>query len=306
MPLDPAVKTLIDGLGAQGFQSFEKLGVDATREAIASFTGLQLPKRGSVRTSDVSYGPGREHRARIYVPPGDGPFPVVLYVHGGGFVAGDLDVVDEPVRALALDAEAIVVSATYRLAPEAKFPSAHDDVYEALLWTAKEISAYRGDPTRIGVMGDSAGGNLAASAAIRARDDGGPEVRAQVLVYPLVAPLAETASRREFAEGYLLHLEALQWFGAQYVSGPDDAADPRLALDRNDLSGLPPTLVVTTEYDTLRDEGESFAGALRAAGVEATHRRMDGLVHAAYWASAAIPRSAEIREAAASFLREHL
>ncbi|MGW4398266.1 alpha/beta hydrolase [Amycolatopsis nivea] len=306
MPLDPAVTALIEGLGEQGFQSFEKLGVDATRDAIASFTGLQRPKRGFLLVTDVSYGPHPDHRARVYVPPGDGPFPVVLYVHGGGFVAGDLDVVDEPVRALALDAESIVVSTTYRRAPEAKFPAAHDDVYAALRWTAKEISAHGGDPARIAVMGDSAGGNLAAAAAIRARDEGEPAVRAQVLVYPLVDPLADTESRRTFAEGYLLHLEALQWFGAQYITGPDDVADPRLALDRNDLSGLPPTLIVTTEYDTLRDEGKAFAEALRTAGVEAEHRRIEGLVHAAYWATAAIPRSKEIHDAAVAHLRQHL
>ncbi|MGW4589673.1 alpha/beta hydrolase [Amycolatopsis thermoflava] len=303
MPLDPAVRALLDGLAQQGFQSFEKIGLEATRETIASFTGLQKPKRGFSRTSEVSYGPDPAHRARIYVPPGDGPFPVVLYVHGGGFVAGGLDVVDEPVRALALDAEAVVVSVTYRLAPEAKFPAAHDDVFAALRWTAKEISAHGGDPARIAVVGDSAGGNLAASAVIRARDEGEPAVRAQALVYPLVNPVADTASRREYAEGYLLHLDALRWFGAQYCASPEDAVDPRLALDRNDLSGLPPTLVVTTEYDTLRDEGEAFADALSAAGTDARAVRMDGLVHAAYWATAAIPRGAEIHRAVVEHLR---
>ncbi|KAA9163620.1 alpha/beta hydrolase [Amycolatopsis acidicola] len=306
MPLDPDVRALIGALDDQGFQSFEKLGVEGTRAAVASFTGLQLPKRGSCRSTDVSYGPDPAHRARIHVPPGDRPLPVVVYVHGGGFVAGNLDVVDERARALAVDTGAIVVSVTYRLAPEARFPAAHDDVFAALRWTAKEISAHGGDPDRIAVMGDSAGGTLAAAAVIRARDEGEPPVRAQVLVYPLVDPLADTASRREFAEGYLLHLDALQWFGAQYVSGPEDVTDPRLALGRNDLAGLPPTLVVTTEYDTLRDEGEAFAAALENAGVRAAHRRMDGLVHAAYWASAAIPRSAEIHEAAVAHLRRNL
>lgn len=303
MPLDPAVATLIDGLGAQGFQSFEKIGVEATRQTVDSFVGLQKPGREVARVADISYGAHADQRARVYVPPGDGPFPVVVHVHGGGFVAGGLDVVDEPLRALALDAGVVVVSATYRRAPEHRFPAAHDDAAAALAWTAKEVSAYGGDPDRIAVMGDSAGANLAAGAVLRARDAGEPTVRSQVLLYPLVDPVADTASRREFAEGYLIHLAALEWFGGQYVTGPGDVVDPRLKLTANSLEGLPPTLVVTTEFDTLRDEGEAFAGALRAAGVDVTSTRIEGLAHALYWASGAIPRSAEIHEAVVGHLR---
>lgn len=306
MPLDPAVAALIEGLGAQGFQSFEKIGVEATRQAVDSFVGLQKPKREVARVAEVSYGPDPEQRARVYVPPGTGPFPVLVHVHGGGFVAGGLDVVDEPVRALALDAGVVVVSATYRRAPEHRFPAAHDDAAAALAWTAKEVSAYGGDPDRIAVLGDSAGANLAAGAVLRARDAGEPVVRAQVLLYPLVDPVADTASRREFAEGYLIHLAALEWFGGQYVTGPEDVVDPRLALTANRLEGLPPTLVVTTEFDTLRDEGEAFADALRDAGVDVTSTRIDGLAHALFWASGAIPRSAEIHDAVVAHLRAHL
>ena len=306
MPLDPSVAALLDRLAQQGFRSFEEIGVQATRTAIASFTGLQKPSREVARVTEVAYGHDPGHRARIYTPPGDGPFPVVLHVHGGGFVGGDLAVVDEPARALALDVGAVVVSATYRRAPEARFPSAHDDVLAALQWTAKEISAHGGDPERLAVLGDSAGANLAASAVIRARDIGEPTVRSLVLLYPLVNPIADTPSRHEFAEGYLIHLAALQWFGAQYITSPADVTDPRLALDCNPLAGLPPTLVVTTEYDTLRDEGEEFAEALRAAGVDVTTTRIDGLVHALYWASAAVPRSAEIHAIAVRHLRASL
>ncbi|MFP5072632.1 alpha/beta hydrolase [Pseudonocardia nantongensis] len=306
MPLDPAVASLLDGLGQQGFQSFEKIGVEATRQTLDTLVGLQNPARDVAAITEVPYGSDPEQRARVYLPPGDGPFPVVLYVHGGGFVGGGLDVVDERARALALDVGAVVVSATYRRAPENRFPAAHDDAYAALQWTAKEITAHGGDAGRIAVMGDSAGANLAAAAVIRARDAGEPAVRAQVLLYPLVDPAADTPSRRAFAEGYLIHLDALAWFGSQYVTGPADVADPRLALDRNDLAGLPPTLVVTTEYDTLRDEGEAFAESLRAAGNEVRATRIDGLVHALYWASGAVPRSAEIHTEAVEHLRANL
>src|SRR6266446_8604075 len=213
MPLDPTVAQLIHGLQQQGVQSFEKIGVEATRAAVDSFTGLQLAPGEVARTAEVSYGSDPQQRARFYVPAGDGPFPVVLYLHGGGFVGGGLAVADEPARALAGDAGVIVVAATYRRAPEARFPAAHDDALQALEWVVKEVAEYGGDPQRIAVVGDSAGGNLAASVVNRARDAGEPQVRAQVLIYPLIDPIAGTTSRQECAEGYLLHLTALEWFG---------------------------------------------------------------------------------------------
>lgn len=245
-------------------------------------------------------------RERVYVPHGAGPFPVVLYVHGGGFVGGSLAVVDEPARALATDTGAVVVAATYRKAPGSRFPAAHDDAYAALRWTAEHVAQHGGDPARIALSGDSAGGNLAAAAAVRARDEGLP-LRALALVNPLVDPVAETASRKEFAEGYLIHLDALAWFGAQYVASAGDVTDPRLAVNRTlDLSGLPPTLVVTGEYDTLRDEAEDFGEQLRVAGVDTEVVRFDGLVHGVYWMSGAIPRCADQRACVAGFLAGRL
>ncbi|MFF5989245.1 alpha/beta hydrolase [Prauserella flavalba] len=307
MPLDPAVAQLLDGLRQQGFQSFERIGVDATRQAIETFTGLQHPPREVARVVETAYGSEDRQRARIYVPEGEGPFPVVLYLHGGGFVGGGLDVVDGPVRALAAGTGAIVVAATYRLAPEAKFPAAHDDTFQALRWAAKEVTAYGGDPARLAIAGDSAGGNLAVSAALRAHEAGEPAVAAQVLIYPLVDATADTPSKREFAEGYVIHTAALEWFGAQYVTGPDDLADPRLAVTgSSSLGALGPTLILTNEYDPLRDEAERFGAQLRDAGARATVRRFDGLVHGVYWMSAAVPRSAEQHDAVVSFLREHL
>lgn len=306
MPLEPAAAQLIHVLQQQGFQSFEKIGVEATRAAVDSFTGLQLAPCQVARTAEVSYGSDPQQRARVYVPAGDGPFPVVLYLHGGGFVGGGLAVADEPARALAGDAGVIVVAATYRRAPEARFPAAHDDALQALEWVGKEVARYGGDPQRIAVAGDSAGGNLAASVVNRARDAGEPEVRAQVLIYPLIDPIAGTTSRQEYAEGYLLHLDALEWFGRQYAAGPGDVTDPRLAVDRSPAAGLPPTLILTNEYDILRDEAEQYGDRLRDAGVDVTVRRFDGLVHGVYWMSAAVPRCAEQRQTVADFLRNTL
>ncbi|GAA1214208.1 alpha/beta hydrolase [Prauserella alba] len=309
MPLDPAVQELLNGLQQQGFQSFEKVGVAATREAVESFVGLQKPGPQVSRVVDVSYGDEAGQCARIYVPDTgtSAPLPVVFYAHGGGFVGGDLDVVDSPARFLADDLGAIVVTVTYRRAPEAKFPAAHDDVFAALQWVGKEIGSYGGDPERLAVLGDSVGGNLVVSAALRARETGGPDVAAHVMVYPLIDPAADTASRREYAEGYIIHLAALEWFRAQYVNGPDDVADPRLNIaGAPSLGSLAPTLILTNEYDTLRDEAEQFGDSLRKAGAEATVRRFDGLVHGVFWMSGAVPRSEELHRAAVDFLRDRL
>ena len=205
MPIDPHVQALLDGLTEQGFTSFEQLGVAATRAVVETFTGLQRPAPAVARVIDGTYpGPVGAQPLRIYIPEGDGPLPVVVYFHGGGFVGGGLSVVDEPARALANDVGAIVVAAGYRLAPEHKFPAATDDTFAALRWVADHAADFGGDPARIAVMGDSAGGSLAAVAAQRARDAGGPRLVAQVLVYPVVDPTARLASRELFGEGYVI------------------------------------------------------------------------------------------------------
>ena len=308
MTIDPHVRTLLDGLAAQGMQSFEQLGVQATREVVATFTELQAPPRTVARVIETSYtGPAGEQPVRIYVPDTQQPLPVIAYFHGGGFVAGGLTVVDEPLRALANDVGAIVVAVTYRLAPEHKFPAATDDTYAALRWVAENARTFGGDPERLAVMGDSAGGNLAAVAAQRARDEGGPSLAAQVLVYPVVDPTAQLPSRTECGEGYVITARGLDWFWEQYLSSPADAASPLAAPARAaSLEGLPPALVLTTEYEVSRDEAEAYAARLANAGVETESIRFDGLIHGVYWMSAAVPRSRELHDAAVRFLSKRL
>ena len=178
MPVDPHVQALLDGLAEQGMKSFEQIGVAATRAVVETFTGLQRPAPAVARVIDGTYpGPVGAQPLRIYIPEGEGPLPIVVYFHGGGFVAGGLAVVDEPARALANDVGAIVVAAGYRLAPEHKFPAATDDTFAALRWVADHAADFGGDPARIAVMGDSAGGSLAAVAAQRARDARRPAAR---------------------------------------------------------------------------------------------------------------------------------
>lgn len=238
---------------------------------------------------------------------GFAPYPVIVHYHGGGFVTGSVDDLDEPSRALANDVEAIVVASTYRKAPESKFPAAHEDAMTALTWVAQHVGEHGGDPSRLAVMGDSAGANLAASVAVRARDEGGPAVKAMVLLYPLVSPAADTPSRRDYAQGYIIDAPAVEYFRSLYAPTPQDELDPRLALDRTpSLAGLPPALVLTNEYDMMRDEGEAFARRLAQEGVEVTARRFEGLVHIVYWMSAAVPKQAEMHTAVVEFLRKRL
>lgn len=308
MSLDTAAQSLLEALDQQGLKSFEEMTIEEGRGVVDSFTGLQKPGREVAQVIDATYpGPGGEQNLRIYIPEAQAPLPVVVYFHGGGFIAGGTHVSEEVNRATAIDAGVIVVAVSYRLAPEHKFPAATDDTFAALGWVAENIGSYGGDPTRLAVMGDSAGGNLAAVAALRARDEGGPELKAQVLVYPVLDPQAETPSKREFGEGYVITAAGLQHFWENYLPATEYADHPHVTPAKSHtLADLPPTLVLTTEYEVARDEAEAYARQLSAAGVDARMIRFDGLVHGVYWMSGAIPRSQELHEAVVAFLREKL
>lgn len=309
MTVGHAVQTLMDGLAQQGQKSFEELNLAESRALIASFVGLQKPAPEVARVTDTHYpGPAGAQPLRIYVPAteGQGPLPVVLYFHGGGFIAGSIDVVAEANRTLANELGAIVVGAGYRLAPEHKFPAATDDTFAALKWVAGNIAEYGGDPARLVVMGDSAGANLAAVAAQRARDENGPTLAAQVLIYPTVDPNADTPSKREFAEGYVITTAAMDHFWRQYLPSPAEATHPHAAPALGELAGLPPALVLSTGYEVLRDEAEAYAEQLRAAGVRVRQHRLAGLIHGVYNMSGAVPRSSEIHAEVVDFLREEL
>lgn len=307
MAVDTAVQTLMDGLAEQGQKPFAEISVAEARALVASFTGLQQPARDVAKVATETYrSPEGDQSLRIFIPAASSPLPVVVFYHGGGFVAGNIDVVDEANRALANDVGAIVVAVSYRLAPEHRFPAATDDTFAALQWVAEHIAEYGGDPKRIAVMGDSAGGNLAAVAAQRARDDNGPELKAQVLIYPVIDANANTESKREFAEGYVIGTADLDYFWDQYLNSPADAENPHATPSRGKLPGLPPALVVSTEYEVTRDEAEAYADQLAAAGVETRKQRFTGLVHGVYNMSGAVPRSSEIHDATVEFLREKL
>jgi acetyl esterase len=230
-------------------------------------------------TEDIAVpGAQGELKARVYRPDADGPLPTVAFFHGGGWVIGDLDTHDNMARSVCRDSRAVVVAIDYRLAPEDPFPAAAEDAVAAGRWVAQHLDQFGGD-TRFGVAGDSAGGNLAAVVAQQLTADGTP-VTAQFLIYPAVDAAGEYPSRVENAKGYFLEQPTMDWFYGHYAGSWEDPNDPRLSpLHAASLGGLPPAVIVTAEYDPLRDEGEAYGTALRAAGVAADVRRFDGMIH---------------------------
>jgi len=226
-------------------------------------------------------GPAGPIPMRFYTPPGkaEGPMPLLVYFHGGGWVIGDLDTHDGLCRFLAANAGVLVLSVGYRLAPEHPFPAAVEDAFAAFYWAAEQAAGMGADPRRVAVGGDSAGGNLAAVVSVLARDAGGPDPAMQLLIYP-VTDAEDSASRRLFAKGFLLTKADMDWFEGHYLPSAGTAEDPRVSVLRtDDLSGLPPAYVATAGFDPLRDEGEAYAERMRAAGVRVALRRHPGLVH---------------------------
>jgi acetyl esterase len=232
---------------------------------------------GSVADAAVA-GPAGAIPVRIYRPAAERTLPALVYFHGGGWVIGEIDSVDRVCRDLALRADCVVVNVGYRLAPEDPFPAAAEDAWAVTADVVRAPARYGADPRAVAVAGDSAGGNLAAVVAVRARDEGLPLVH-QLLVYPVTDAAMDTASYAEFGAGYGLDAAAMARFIDLYA-GAADRADPRLApLRTADLAGVVPATVITAECDVLRDEGEQYAGRLAEAGVDVALRRFDGVVH---------------------------
>jgi acetyl esterase len=201
----------------------------------------------------------------------------------------------------------VVVSVDYRLAPEHKFPAAAEDAYAATQWVADHADELGGDPDRIAVAGDSAGGNLAAVVALMARDRGGPPLRFQLLVYPVTDFSFDTDSYRENAEGYFLHRASMEWYWRQYLASDDDGIDPYASpLRADDVTGVPPAMVITAEYDPLRDEGEAYGRKLADAGVDVSIRRFDGMFHGFFSMGAFLDGAKQATDDAHAALRDAL
>jgi acetyl esterase len=281
--LDPTLQLMLSALRTVGIDG---LAVDddpaASRaqlhEMILSLPGPQI----HVAVSDISIpGPAGEIRARHYRPASDEPAPLLVFYHGGGWTIGDLDTYDALCRLTCRDAGIHVLSIDYRLAPEHPAPAAIEDAYAAFEWAYEHAEELGAIPGQVAVGGDSAGGNLSAVVSQLARDTGGPAPVLQWLIYPRTDFTAQTRSMTLFAHGYLLTKRDMDWFHAQYLRGSEmEPSDPRLSpLLAESLSGLPPALIVVAGFDPLRDEGESYAAALRDAGTPVDLRCMGSLTH---------------------------
>ena len=224
-------------------------------------------------------GPAGPVPISIYTPVGAGPFPVVLYIHGGGFIIADRKAYDSSARALTNAAKAIVVSTDYRRGPENRFSAAHDDTYAAYLWVRGNAGRFGGDPARVAVAGESAGGNLAVSITIRARTQNVPLPVYQVLVYPVVNYAFDTPSQLANVNTAPLSSKDLSWFYDRYLSSPADGANPLFSVLRASLQGLPPATVITADIDPLRSEGAAYAQKLVDAGVVVDYRNYPGVTH---------------------------
>jgi acetyl esterase len=280
MPLHPQTRALLDQFAAAGGFDATQLPVPAVRAMYAQMSvGRPGPEVASIAERSVP-GPAGAIAVRVYAPAAGRALPGIVYFHGGGFVIGGLDSHDGTCRALANASGCAVVSVDYRLAPEHRFPAAPEDCYAALRFVAERGEELGIDPRRLAVAGDSAGGNLAAVTALLARERRGPDLRFQLLVYPVADHAFDTASYRDNAEGYFLTTAMMRWFWGHYLERPEQGDDPLASpLRAKDLAGLPPALVITAEYDPLRDEGEAYAERLRKAGVAAELLRYDGQIH---------------------------
>lgn len=309
------MQAVLDELASLGGKPIETLApAEARRQPTpADAVKSLLRKRGTgaapepvadVRDRTIP-GPDGPIAARVYTPAGPGPFPVIVYYHGGGFVIADLDTYDSSPRALANAAGAVVVSSHYRQAPEHKYPAAHEDAFAAYRWVLANAAALRGDAKRVAVAGESAGGNLAAAVALRARDQGVQAPVHQVLIYPVADHAFDTPSQRQYAAAKPLSTPMLRWFYGHYLRTPADGADPMFSVLRApSLAGLPPATVITAEIDPLRSEGTSFAQRLAAAGVPVDYRNYPGVTHEFFGMGAVLPDARQAVEQAAGNLKK--
>jgi len=302
MPLDPQAKVVLDMLNAAPPMDLDTLEAPAMREF---FDAMSLPTEVAevAKVLDRTIpGPAGEIPVRVYTPEGAGPHPALVYFHGGGFVIGSIETHDGTCRDLTNGAGCVVVSVDYRLAPEAPYPAAPEDCLAATYWVAEHGGELGIDPSRIAVGGDSAGGNLATVVALMCRDQHGPALRHQLLIYPVTQHAFDTASYDRNGEGYMLTRGMMEWFWRNYLTRPEAGsealASPLLAPD---LSGLPPATVITAEFDPLLDEGEAYAERLREAGVDVQLSRYDGVFHGFFGMGSAIDRARDaVAEASAA------
>jgi acetyl esterase len=308
MALDQATTEYLTELAASGAKPLAESSPAEARAFTALRTELYGPGPEVAKHWDMQLAAddGAQFTVRVLVPAGQ-PRALIVYYHGGGWVIGDLDGYDVLARTLANRLQAAIVNVGYRLAPEARYPAAADDAWTALRWAHEQLTEIAGQPVPLLVMGDSAGGNLSAVVAQKARDAGGPALAGQVLIYPVTDADLDNDSYRDPQNQLMLTREAMAWFWDHYAPDAASRRSPDASpLQAADLSGLPPAIVLTAEYDVLRQEGEAYAERLRAAGVPVEQRRFAGQMHGFFTMVNVLPGCADAIEYVAGQLDRQL
>lgn len=295
---DPPTETLTAQQARQGHTP-----TDAVMDVMKEHNIAMPPPVVDTTGKDIPVQGGTIH-ARIYSPRGgSGPYPMIVYYHGGGWVIADLNTYDASARGLAEQTGAVVVSVHYRQGPEHKFPTAHNDAFAAYQWALQNAASLNADPKKIAVAGESAGGNLACNVSIMARDKGVMMPLRQILVYPVASNDMNSESYQKYASAKPLNKPVMEWFARNYLGDMSKASDPRIALVNANLKGLPPTTIIGAEIDPLQSEGKLLSDKLKAAGVEVNYKLYDGVTHEFFGMAAVIGDARDAQALAASDLK---
>lgn len=314
MNIIPEMQTVIEKLESFGTPPLPALTpqeartkpspADAAMEVIKDHNIAVPASMSDTSGKDIPVKGGSIH-LRIYTPKAQmDTFPVIVYYHGGGWVIADLDTYDASAKALCEQTGAIVVSVAYRQAPEFKFPTAHNDSYEAYLWVVTNAASIKGNPKKIALVGESAGGNLAASVSMMARDNKVTLPVYQVLIYPIAGYDLNTESYQKNANAKPLGKDLMKWFFDNYLPSPEAANDPRISLVKADLKGLPATTIIGAEYDPLQSEGQTLADALKKAGVTVNYKNYNGVTHEFFGMAAIIPEAKQAQDLVSNDLKK--
>jgi acetyl esterase len=307
MPLDPQVVNMLRLLQMEGGEPMEKLTAREARLGDWSRDFVGVTESVTSVTHTFFTGPTADLPLRIYKPSGTEPLGAIVYFHGSAFAVSNIGLADSPHRAIANRTGCVVVAVNYQKAPEHKFPIPLDDAYAALRWTQENAESLGIDPTHVGVGGDSAGGNLAAAVCLKASDEGGPEIAFQLLIYPALDANFSGRSMDENADGFLLSAAGVRWAWEQYLERPEDGENSLVSpLRAPNLQGLPAAIVLTAEYDPLRDQGEDYAQRLIDSGVPTIRRRYDGMIHGFLWTAGVVDGSRRLLEDIGTDVRKML